>query len=279
MQAVTEETWRIEEQHAPQHIGDLAWMRFQHRGREHEWRVRLLQRNGTDVGWGWLRLPDSTLFWCIRPDARASLVDDMLTWAEAEAPGSRLAVEVQSTDGTSLAILENRGYRFDQSARVLAVHHRELAVDPSVEPPTGFRVRTVEPGDLSDRVELHRTVWAPSRVTEESFSDVQNAWPYRLDLDCIVQVPDGRLAAYCVAWLDATNGVGELEPVGTHPDFRRLGLGSVVCRFALQRLRKEGAARAVVYADVDLANPGPKALYESIGFVETSRLLSFVRDR
>lgn len=192
--------------------------------------------------------------------------------------GNSLGVEVQSTDETALGILEQRGYRFDPSATLRAVHHRELADKPQVEPPDGFRLRTVEPEDLSARVELHRTVWAPSRVTEASFRDVQGAWPYRPDLDCIAEAPDGRLAAYCLTWLDEANKVGEFEPVGTHPDFRRLGLGSAVCRFALRRLEEEGARRATVYAVVDPSNPGAKALYESIGFVETSRLLRYVRN-
>jgi ribosomal protein S18 acetylase RimI-like enzyme len=271
MQAVTAETWRIEGATAPQHVGDLAWMRFQHRGREQEWRVRLWQRGGRDVAWAWLRVPDSTLFWCIRPGVRSSLVDEVLAWAEAR------VVEVQSTDEVSRLILERRGYRLDADARVLAVHHRGLVDEPPVRPPDGFRLRTVEPEDLAARVELHRIVWAPSRVTEESYRDVQAAWPYRPDLDCVAEAPDGQLVSYCLAWLDPDNRAGELEPVGTHPDFRRHGLGSAVCRFALQRLREEGATQATVYAVVDPANAGPKVLYESIGFVETSRFLRYVR--
>jgi len=162
---------------------------------------------------------------------------------------------------------------------VLAVHHRELAGEPKVEPLAGFRLRTVQPEDLSARVELHQIVWAPSRVTEESYRNVQAAWPYRADLDCVAEAPDGRLASYCLAWLDPDNRAGELEPVGTHPDFRRLGLGTAVCRFALRRLEEEGATQAVVYGVADdPANPGPKALYESIGFVEVCRFLRYVTD-
>lgn len=279
MQAVTAETWRTEGPCAPQHVGDLAWMRFQHRGRECEWRVRLCQRNGTDVAWAWLWLPDSKLFWCIWPEERAALAGEMLEWAERESPGSGPTIEVQSADAATLEILAQRGYALDDRARVLAVLHRELADDPLLDPPHSFRLRTVEPEDLSARVALHRRVWAPSRVTAESFRDVQNAWPYRSDLDCVAETADGQFAAYCLAWLDLANRAGELEPVGTHPDFRRLGLASTVCRFALHRLREAGATRAVVYAAVDAANPGPKALYESIGFVETSRLVRYVRDR
>jgi ribosomal protein S18 acetylase RimI-like enzyme len=272
MQAVTAEAWRLEGPHAPLHVGDVAWMRYQHAGREQEWRVRLWQRDGRDVAWAWLRPPDSTVFGCVLPDVREALMDELLDWAQAR------VVEVQSTDATTRAILERRGYRLGGHQRVLAVHHRELAGEPEIEPPAGFRLRTVCPEDFSARVELHRTVWAPSQVTEESYGNVQAAWPYRADLDCVVEAPDGQLVSYCLAWLDPDNRAGELEPVGTRPDFRRLGLGSAVCRFALRRLEEEGATQAMVYALADAASPGAKALYESIGFAETSRLLRYVTD-
>jgi len=273
MQAVTAETWRAVGSRAQLHVGDLAWMRYQHAGREQEWRVRLWQRDGRDVAWAWLRLPVSTLLWCIRPDLCEALFDEVLDWAGE--PG----VEVKSTAETAIAILERRGYRVDPEAKVLASHDRAVANEPAVSVPEGFRLRTVEPTDFAARVELHRIVWDPSRVTEQSYRDVQAAWPYRADLVCVVEAPDGRLVSYCHAWLDPDNQVGEFEPVGTHPDFRRLGLGSAVCRFALGRLEEEGATAALVYAIAgDPENPGPKALYESLGFVETSRILRYRRD-
>jgi ribosomal protein S18 acetylase RimI-like enzyme len=111
-------------------------------------------------------------------------------------------------------------------------------------------------------------------VTVESFTNVQAAWPYRTDLDCVVEAPDGSFAAYCLAWLDDANDVGELEPVGTHPDHRRRGLASAVCRFAHQRLREEGATRAIVYS---IAGSDATTLYESIGMREHSRSIGLVK--
>ena len=150
---------------------------------------------------------------------------------------------------------------------------------PPGEPaaPDGYRLRTIEPTDLEQRVEIHRTVWTPSRVTAESFANVQAAWPYRRDLDCVVEAPDGSFAAYCLAWLDDANRVGQFEPVGTHPDYHRRGLATAVCRFALLRLREEGATRAIVYSLEGFG--GGTALYESIGMREHARSVELVKRR
>ena len=93
---------------------------------------------------------------------------------------------------------------------------------------------TVGPGDLAERVAIHRDVWEPSRVTESSYRGVMVEWPYRGSLDCVVEAPDGRFAAYCLVWPDDENRVGELEPVGVREEFRRRGLGAAVCTFALR---------------------------------------------
>jgi hypothetical protein len=79
-------------------------------------------------------------------------------------------------------------------------------------------------------------------------------WPYRGSLDCVVEAPDGRFAAYVLVWPDDENGVGLFEPVGTRGEFRRRGLGAAVCTFGLQRLHEEGMRRAS-----SVATPSPPA--------------------
>jgi predicted GNAT family acetyltransferase len=64
--------------------------------------------------------------------------------------------------------------------------------------------------------------------------------------------------------------------VGTHPDHRRRGLASAVCRFAHDRLWEEGAEMAIVYS---LAGSDATALYESIGMREHERSLELVKRR
>ena len=111
---------------------------------------------------------------------------------------------------------------------------RDVPERPEPPPlPTGFRYRTVGPDDVRERVSVHRDVWAPSRLTESSYSRVRAQWPYRESLDCVIEAPDGRFAAYCLCWLDDAHRVGEFEPVGVRAEFRRRGLGAAVCTFAL----------------------------------------------
>lgn len=127
---------------------------------------------------------------------------------------------------------------------------------------------TVQPSsyDLDERVALHRAAWTGSKFRREVYDGVRATPPYRADLDVLVRTPEGDPAAYVLAWYDAGSRSGELEPVGTAAAHRRHGYGAAACVAALHRLRDAGATRAVVYAVSDPANPGPKALYESVGF-------------
>ena len=276
MQTLAQEVTRLEGALAPFHIGDVTWQVFS-RG-PGDWHVRFWERGGSDVAWAWLQRPNK-LDSCVHPGHRDdALHDDLLDWFEAGAEGDELISWAQSTDEPMLDALRRRGYR-DGEYLPFAVHEQALEDTRVPQTPEGFRLRTVRPDDLEARVGLHRIVWEPSRVTVETYAEMTRQWPYRADLDCVVEAPDGRLVAYCCAWLDPANAAGLFEPVGTHPEFRRLGLGSAVCRFALHRLREEGAGSAKVAAIVDPANMGAKLLYESVGFREVGRALRLVKRR
>lgn len=277
MQALVAELWRLEGPNVEYHVGDIAWMRFQHAGREDEWRIRVWEENGEPVAWAWLgRL--RTLAHEVHPRLRGGpLHEELLDWFESETDGDELRTSSLSTDSERLTFLRARGYEIDVESDDTIYHLTELGSLAEPAAPDGYRLRTIEPTDLEQRVEIHRTVWTPSRVTAESFANVQAAWPYRRDLDCVVEAPDGSFAAYCLAWLDDANRVGEFEPVGTHPDCHRRGLATAVCRFALLRLREEGATRAIVYSLEGFG--GGTALYESIGMREHARSVELVKRR
>jgi len=250
---------------APWHVGDVTWGLRQHEGREPEWTFRLWREGGRVVAWSWLKGDRGILEHDVLSD-RLDLLDEIL-----DDPAARTASAFDD-DEAARAILTRHG--FTEPERAFHFNVRDVLQPPEPAPlPAGFRLRTVEPGDLAERVAIHRDVWAPSRVTEESYANVRAAWPYRGSLDCVVEAPGGRFAAYCLVWPEDENGVGELEPVGVREEFRRRGLGAAVCTFALRRLRDEGGRQALVYCF-----EGPACeLYGVLGFRRHASLVGYSR--
>lgn len=239
---------------APWHVGDVTWGLRQHEGRESEWRFRVWRDGGRVVAWSWLKSDRGILEHDVHPEHR-HLLDEILAVPEARGACAF------DDDADALAALARHGFTRPEDR----LHFTARAIPDAPEPtplPDGFRLRTVEPGDLAERVAVHRDVWAPSRVTESSYANVTASWPYRASLDCVAEAPDGRIASYVLVWPDDENGVGLFEPVGTRAEFRRLGLGRAVCTYALRRMHEEGLREAIVCCITDEAC----ALYDSVGF-------------
>jgi len=278
MQRLVQEAWAVVGPKNERHVGDVAWAHTHIPDRQHTFRRRLWEEDRRVVAYGWLFRPQ-TLDWQVDP-ARPELVDTVHECFEGEAEANVVETSALAEDESAIAVLRARGYEEVADGPWFACLIRDLDDAPEPELPPGYALGTVRgEEDVDRRVEVHRAAWEPSRFTLESYRDVRATWPYREDLDCVVEAPDGSFAAYTLAWYDDENRVGEFEPVGTHPSHRRLGLGRAVNLFALQRLREVGAERAVVLCRGDDAYPVPKRLYESVGFRQHSRIVSFRKRR
>jgi ribosomal protein S18 acetylase RimI-like enzyme len=282
MQGLQQELWALEGPSVLTHVGDLAWGTTMHLGREREWVRRLWLEGDRCVAWAWLRRPSSLDYEVHSAHMRGSLHDEVLSWleshAEGEGPLSTFALE---DDGDRLDVLAARGYSRPEDGTWYAYYVREVGEEHALPPlPQGFSFRTVDgERDLRERVDAHREVWAPSRVTEESYRNVMRVWPYRPDLDCVIAAPDGAFVAYALCWYDPLNRVGELEPVGTRPGHRRRGLGAAVCDYVIERLRRVGARWAIVYADGREESAPARKLYESVGFRRHARVVELRKAR
>lgn len=95
-------------------------------------------------------------------------------------------------------------------------------------------------------------------ATVSTYEELQRAPDYRKDLDLYVVGPDGEYVSCCVVWRDAVNRMGTLEPVCTHPDFRRQGFGRAVVLEAIRRVAALGVERVGVGSG--------QPFYEAIGF-------------
>jgi GNAT superfamily N-acetyltransferase len=73
---------------------------------------------------------------------------------------------------------------------------------------------------------------------------------------------DGEPRAYCSSW-GGIDGVGQVEDLFTHPDFRRRGLARALIHRCVADCREHGAGAVVIVAD---PADTPKQMYAAMGF-------------
>jgi ribosomal protein S18 acetylase RimI-like enzyme len=98
----------------------------------------------------------------------------------------------------------------------------------------------------------------------ERYRHFMQAPGYVPELDIVAVAPDKRLAAFAMCWVDQNTQVGQFEPVGTAPEFRRQGAGRATLTEGLRRMQQHGAERVIVI--VEAAEEAACALYTSVGF-------------
>lgn len=259
------------------HVGDLAWGRYAIPGAAADFRTALWLDGDQVVGWGWAEVP-GYLSWVVDP-AVPDVAIEVLSWFEGVAGSAELTTTILEPEAHLVDALTAAGYTSDTTAAYFVHHHRTLDDVEAPELPDGFRLRQVQPGQAAPRAAVHRAGWSDfgSRVSADSYADVMAAWPYRPELDWVVETSGGEWVASALGWLDHHNAVGLLEPVGCAPAYRRLGLARAVNLAVLHAFREGGATSALVGPRGDDAYPVPARLYRSIGFEPGARTVTYHR--
>jgi GNAT superfamily N-acetyltransferase len=73
---------------------------------------------------------------------------------------------------------------------------------------------------------------------------------------------NGEPRAYLFSW-EGSSGIGQVEDLFTHPDFRRRGLATALIHHGVADARSRGAGPVVIVAEAD---DTPKLMYAAMGF-------------
>jgi ribosomal protein S18 acetylase RimI-like enzyme len=253
------------------HPGGLQWW-LRRVGRA-GFEVAVLSKGGATVG---LVLRDEGDIVVQTDLAHANDRGELLAWVEARARETdqrEIFVSVAEGDDGLQRVALGRGYEPSERYGYELVY--DLVGEPEApELPAGFEMNSLTPA-LADRyVALHRAAWsrvnAPSTYDRRQHEIVTAMPDFRYDLVPIVAASDGSLAAYCMSWWDPRSKSVEIEPLGTHPDFRRKGLARAIVREVFRRSWALGATYVLVWGVS--TNPEAKALYLSAG-LRTRRVL------
>jgi GNAT superfamily N-acetyltransferase len=194
---------------------------------------------------------------------------DLLAWAEASARDSaepELFVSVAEEDDDLRRLVSGRGYEPTERYGYALVS--EIVAEPALpELPRGFEMISLTPALADAHVALHRAAWSrpntPSTYDRLQHDAVVAMPDFRYDLVPIVRAADGTLVAYCMSWWDPRSASVEIEPLGTHPEYRRLGLARAIVREVTRRAWELRARYVLVWGGT--TNPEAKALYLSAG--------------
>ncbi len=85
---------------------------------------------------------------------------------------------------------------------------------------------------------------------------------------------DGEPKAFFSSWT-ASNGVGVVDDLFTHPDYRHRGLATALIHHSVSDCRKQGAGPVVIVAD---ASDTPKHIYAAMGFRGLTTTYEYVKD-
>ncbi|HKY54947.1 MAG TPA: N-acetyltransferase [Anaerolineales bacterium] len=263
------------------HRGDLQWWLFYTDVPQETWQsqIRLWHEDDRLAGWALLSLGEDAFDVYVSPHLRGDAREhEMLAWAtEAMSANDNLQnIWVAEDDDVRIGWLERNGFTREQSH---FIQFKRSLVGPLDVPslPEGFSLRT------SRGAEDARLRSVASHAAFGSRKPFEEYWPRTLrfmqspvyvpEHEIFVVSPKGEVAAFCIIWTDELNKIGHFEPVATHPNFQRMGLGKSLLFESLRRLKSEGMTEADVCTNHD--NSAAIRLYESVGFQKAKRLLTY----
>lgn len=209
----------------------------------------------------------------VRPDLRAGAFEkETLEYAENEVrtlmrrhgiDGEQLDGDAYRCDTTRAALLTKLGWTSDVDPPWVLNRARLSGVaEPAL--PDGYTLRGVRGvEDAEALADVHAASFG-STWTPDLYVKVMRSPGYAADREFVVEATDGALAAFTVTWHDHRNRTGLFEPVGTHGDHRRRGLGKALLLFGMKAMAAAGMEYATVVNEG--TNGASRALYASVGF-------------
>lgn len=207
----------------------------------------------------------------VHPQLRShdpALLGKILAWAEANwaSLDGTVSVMAYAWDTRRQVALIQNGYEPQGVVEEVRIYDLNQTFAAPVLP-SGYRMSSVaDEGDPQARVGLENAIW-DAELDEAWYRGKSSSPHYFPNLDLMVISPEGQPAAAALIWPYPETGAGEIDPLGTHPDHRRMGLARALVLESftqMQRLRLN-----LVYIASDAENHAVNALYASLNPIET----------
>jgi len=253
--------------------GDLGWkLRF---GRQ-ETAESLLEWRSPEVETAVVMCQDSPTDWWLAMDPvhtrDRTLADSIADWAIEVNPGSSFSVDGPGSPAIWRQALMKRG--FEAMTDVWAHLWKPLSSADVVDV-AGVEVTTGNDQAIVDRVAVQKAAFENSTFTVEKWHAMAQGLSFRPGFDLLARNEAGEAVAAITVWLPGEGKCGMIEPMGTHPDHRRLGHGRRIIRAACAALARAGASGVCVVTPE--SNAGAVEVYRAAGLRRLGQLSAMVR--
>ncbi len=203
----------------------------------------------------------------ITPRAEPALVGEILAIriANRRERGTGISLEFTKDEEWLRRVCEEAG--LTEAVDTGCEWEYDLAtVDTSWEVPEGYRIETLATRPDTDRSAIGACIakaFGSERDLEPMVRSIEENPMFEPDLSVFAIDPVGVVAAYCRGTVDPQTGVSGIDPICTHPDHQKLGLGKAVVRKTFANQRRHGGRLAYIGS---APPPAPGTfLYRSLG--------------
>ena len=249
--------------------------------------VHIWEINGQIQAVGIIQMPWVALDYTYDPRAE-HLVPDIFDWAveRAEAISSEtgqdftLVIRIPPERKEHVQHATTRGFQLDDEWTIVHLS-RELDT-PLDEPklPDNFSFRTLRgQSEVEAYVNLHQTAFGSTAMQVGWRRQTLKMQQYQPNLDLFIVNEEDQPVAFCIGWVHPSEPLGQIEPLGVHPDYQRLGLGRAVLLEGLRQLQIHGVNTAAIdtykFNDPALSlyqtpnNGNFRPSYEATGYIRT----------
>jgi mycothiol synthase len=133
--------------------------------------------------------------------------------------------------------------------------------------------------EVPDLVALHQAAFQSQHLTVEDKLAMMHTPDYAVNRDLVVIAPDGSLVAYCTCWVSTEENegnderVGYTDPIATHPNVQRHGIGHALLIAGCRLLAENGIDWACL--STSSQNHAMQGLAETVGFSIERKTLFF----
>jgi predicted N-acetyltransferase YhbS len=224
--------------------------------------VSIVNTEGENRGEAFFQLTDF--------DVEEALLKEMFEFTELELMIEKKGKEVvylsiNEHASNIIKMAEERGYTKEDRGEITS--KKDIKGKNEIILPKGYQIKTAIEITAEERGVCHSFAFGYNDKEElvkrsiEAQDELKNMKDYRSELDIQVVDKNGTVVAFANMWFDSENKIGILEPVGTHPAHRKLGLAKAAIYHGENLISKLGATQVYVGSD--------QQFYKRIGFYET----------